>query len=278
MGLHMTSGVWGCWRDEKHRGSNPDYLISRLLRVDGDTAKALAQQYFKYIPRSDRPQRCINLRRETEYSAGIMEFKSYGEPLLDNIQNQFKQYLRARGYDPEPLISRYGLRFGFGGAYNDRLIVPVFASGLRTWAGRAIRQQEPIRYKMAPEQEMQCRPSDFLFDQDNLTGGELLLIQEGPFDAMKTWSALIPGVSATAVFGKIVTEAQVRLLEQIAPKYEVVAMRFDADATLKQRDLVNKLSWYIPNIRYLPPAAKDHGDMTLDEITAELQYFLGAQQ
>ncbi|KKM00724.1 hypothetical protein LCGC14_1801600, partial [marine sediment metagenome] len=41
MGIKLSNGIWGCWRNKAHRGSNLAYLLQSLLEISYTEAKRL---------------------------------------------------------------------------------------------------------------------------------------------------------------------------------------------------------------------------------------------
>jgi 5S rRNA maturation endonuclease (ribonuclease M5) len=144
--------------------------------------------------------------------------------------------------------------------------VPVYHDRqLWSWTARGISNQE-IRFLSAGKGITDNKINDFLFDSDQLTGGDKLMITEGPLDAVKVSNAIIPKVSATSLFGKVLQPAQMKRLLEVAPLYKEVVIALDQDALKDSLAMKEKLSWYLDKISILIPSEKDWGMMPLQKI------------
>src|SRR6185312_1712096 len=86
--------------------------------------------------------------------------------------------------------------------------------------------------------------TDCLLGLPNLfKGGRVLILAEGPFDAMRL--SLFAGnyaMRATCVFGKAISTAQVELLARLRPLYRDMVLLLDPDAALDAMSLQTKLA------------------------------------
>src|ERR1700733_8374693 len=252
MGLDLESPAWGCWKDDRHRGYNPGRLIQKLTNCSDEASDLLCQAYFDTHIRPDKARHLLNIQPVIR----PREFYEFGE-LDPTLDRPFIKYLKRRNLDPHYVIPRFKLHLSLSGAFAYRLILPVVHEGnWYTWIGRTIGDNLP-KYKAAPDSLNGTRPSDYLFDYENLNGGKVLVVNEGYFDAMSVTGALIAGVDSTALAGKVVTERQTRLLSALSPAYEFVVWCLDPDAYATMIRHVNQLSVHIPNIR---PLRLDDGD------------------
>jgi len=271
LGLSLTTSLYGCWRDPQHRGKHPARLIASLLGISRDEAMRLTRQYF-------------NLDLELLGKRGKIEFDIDVKPAekpptfctftgKDQLENQFVNYLKRRGFDPKWVINRYGLQWSIGGQFSYRIIIPIlFGNQWMTWAARTISDNVNPKYKMASEKEgVIVKPSDFLHDFQNLRGGKLLVLCEGAFDSFKVTAASIPGVSATCLFGKNITEKQKSMLMDLSKQYDSIALAYDPDALKQAIPSLANLKWYIPNLTFIHPSGKDFGAMDADAIRRDLR-------
>lgn len=268
MGVSTTSSKYGCWKDESHRGIAPARLIKELLGCSWDAAKTIATKYFRWQHAEvKQPERQIKSVRPPEL---LMPFGT--DP---RMEEQYISYLNSRGYDATQLIHRYQLRYGYGGPFAYRIIIPIiFEKDWYCWLGRSISPNVELRYKASDSKDgCTARPDDFLFDYDNLTGGKYLIVTEGVFDAMKIQSAFIPGVQATSLFGQNISAKQIAHLIRLAPKYEQILIGLDKDAYSHSMTIQSRLSWYIGNVGMITPEGKDWGDMSYKAIKEGIRVY-----
>lgn len=266
MGLHLESSRWSCWRNDQHRGINPVRLIEALLTVTREQAAVLSRSYFGrgIVPVKSSPDTPVR-----SLEGPRAEFHRFTGGQLH--ERQFGAYLAHRGYDLNFITQRYDLRWAITGEYRYRVIIPIIADGRwRTYTARTIGDTTP-RYLTCKESEAGCRPTDFLFDQDNLLGGELLEIVEGAFDAMKVKQCLIPGVDSTALSGKVLSNEQLSLIARKALQYRLVRITLDKAEFATSIGLVNRLSYYAPNVVAGVPPEKDYGSMDVVALKEHIQ-------
>lgn len=283
MGLHLQSGRWGCWRNKRqHSGRHPKRLIAKLLSVSDDTAEEIAKRYFSandlYNNSPDALNFDISLSQTGSVSPRGIEpppeffaFGQYAEDLMNRLQQPFLAYIKDRGYDPNWVCRRYDLRWCVTGAFAHRIIIPIKKNLVwHTYTGRSINPNNKLRYMTA--EETVASPSDFLFDEDNLgyKANRILMVLEGPFDAMKAAQAHIPGLSTTAIFTKTVSDTQLATLMKYHRNFDSTVIAFDRDALPDALQLVSQLRWYIPNVMHFIPDEKDVGAMTTAQIKKQV--------
>jgi hypothetical protein len=266
LGLSLKSSVFGCWRDPSHSGRHPAKLIAALLNVSQEEANILTRQYFKLSLKD------LGKGKEGTATGVVRPSTFFDFTFKDRLENQFLNYLEGRGVDSRWAVQRYGMKYCVAGQYAHRIIVPLTINDKWvTWTARGIGDQNP-KYKMpgiADGAKMQ--PSDMFFDADNLRGGRLLLITEGVFDSIKINSVMMPGIHATCLFGKNITDKQVSKLMELCNVYEHIGVALDADAQKQAVSMVNRLKWYVHNLCLVRPSAKDFGEMKVGEIRRSVE-------
>lgn len=267
MGLSIDDSKYGCWRDEEHRGIAPARVVREMLDISWDEAKDLCNQYFNWnYNNKPKPKRALVSFTPPE---AFLKFDG-----TDPMEKQFVRYLEKRGYSVNQLSRRYDIRWCYYGRYAYRVIIPIrLENEWYTWVARIIREGTGQQKYMTPsydKDKVAGVTTDFLFDYDNLKGGDILMVCEGAFDAMKIQSAYIPGVSATCLFGQILSNKQLIQLTQVAPRYKKVILALDKDAYKHVLSIKKKAEWYLPGLGYLPPSKKDWGEMSADEIKKDI--------
>lgn len=272
MGLRTDVLTWGCFKGGKAHGSKKSAvrLIMALLNCPFEVALNISRHYFEWTQSS-------NLNPEMFEKAGglspcvvpqnFLQFTTYVDDKIMQIQNQHLQYLQQRGLDPNFVCPRFDLRWGYKGRYNNRIIVPVKLDQNHwlTWAARDIGTSS-LRYKNAEyPKEAKHAPSDFFFDIHNLTGGRTLILTEGPFDAMKIVQAMVPDVHGSAIFRLGMTDGQLAILSDLSELYESIYLCYDGNLHLKTLRDAAKAAWHVPNLKPLLIPFKDFGSISIEE-------------
>jgi hypothetical protein len=265
LGLNLDGPSYGCWRDTSHRGHGPARLIKELLLCSLEEAKLIARNYFTNLAFTE-----TKALSERQAIQPLTDFYKFGSKHI--LEGQFSQYLRDRGFDPSYICPRFDLRWCIRNKhYAYRVICPIIQHNQwYGWTARTIASTEPKRYLAAKEPECPNSITDFLFDWDNLKGGKSLIIAEGVFDAMAIIRCMLPGISATCLFGKTVSIRQRSLLTKVANNYERVLISLDPDAVKDTLKLQSQLSWYIPNLATLMPLKKDYGSVSRADLKGYL--------
>lgn len=267
LGIALEREVWGCHRNAEHRGKSPLKLIQALLGCSHTQAKLVIAQYG-----ASDPEALIGF--ETPEQAPVKppealklptEFK--GIPAA----GRFWDYLKNRGFDvPQLVAETYDLKCCTSGRWKDRIIIPVYQNNtLVAWTARALTNPVLAPRYLSTSEVIKT----VVFNSDNLKGGSLLFITEGPFDAMKVdYCGYKRHASATAVFGTSITMDQISILRGIMPRYEKVILLLDADATETTFNMTDWLPGAI--IGSLPDGAKDPGQLSKAQVNTLISQFL----
>lgn len=287
MGLNLETGWWSCWRNRaQHSGKSPVRLLMKLLRVPYGRAREIAGLGADYIDpegfdalaarlmgrgEEARPEqiqrRFLDLDQERDFSA--ISSRS-------SLTGKFWDYLHyERGFngasdlgeDVDVLCKQYRLRAGTSGRLKDRIVLPYFMDReLVTWSGRAIAASK-YRYLDLEVEESILPPKETLFNHDAIyRGGKVLVVVEGPFDALKLDFYGKPwGVRSVALSTNSMTEAQGFLLQGAETHFERTIFMHDTE---KATDVVHsmRLKQQLAFMRHLsispvPYGAKDAGEL-----------------
>lgn len=268
MVLRPFGNYWSCWRDREHRGGNPAKLVQALLGCSfsqayditaGSTGPAITENL------DDQIEEALQRRSVSKSDSPIdlyPEWPASFRPFTDGYAARpFLEYLSKRGFHkltrkPEILTSRYDLHYCVTGSFKGRIIFPVIQAGkLISWTGRSIYQASTKihRYKSLTTDRQKAREmgldpaaaplNNALLWQDSLDGGEILVIVEGPFDALRVrYLGEHDGIHATCLFTSMPTNSQVSLIRGLAPKYRRIIILLDSDARVKAERLRQQLS------------------------------------
>lgn len=264
MGLELGSSKWACWKNARHRGRNAAFLIVALTGCSPETANELAglqvaaatdELRAKFAALDDRPASetsklssysipdCFPLRPGSRRGAG------------------FLRYLERRGL-PAAAVERYGLLAADRGEFRGRVVLPISVGGRTVGAtGRAVRKRDR-RYHTLPSGV----GSRALLLEQLATGGRLLIVGEGPYDAMTLdWAAHTGGLPAHAVAlgGLALTVSKRLVLDRLSRRYDRIVLLLDATALQRALELQRELAGDVV-VGQLPDGFGDAGDLDVD--------------
>lgn len=271
LGLSLTNGFWGCFRNERHRGRNPTRLIQALLGCSRFQAEAIAG--FNKAPPLDDFDKVIASLTETvttEEKIDHIVFPPNVKTLVDKGMGRlFIDYLVSRDYtrdEAKHLCEIYWMMYATVGTFASRIIIPIeMPQGLVTWTGRDITGTSDARYKTLSKEESVFSIKHTLFGFKSLmedVDSETVIVCEGPFDAIRIDFFGYPfGIRATCLFGLQATDSQVNLLSQLASRYKNRYIALDAGAGALQLALQSKLDWLDYKSLTIPEPYKDPGEL-----------------
>lgn len=288
MGLSLSGRGWGCWKNSAHRGRSPARLVAALLGVSHSEAARIAGVKSPAGVSDDQMGTMLsNLigSSSNEPPAELVMPEEFSNRWESRVARPFVEYLAKRGFSLEGiswLTKHYDLRFALYGAYRYRIIVPIVDSTgrLYSWTARAVNEDAPNKYKTLSVRGESPPialgpPTEVLLDLPHLfEGGDVLVVAEGPFDAMNlAWCARDLEVRATCLFGKVVSSTQLGLLAQLRPLYRRVFVMLDPDATVDLIQISSALksvgvdTWFLTG-------DNDPGEMSAELIREQLKLML----
>lgn len=293
LGIELSKGWFGCWRDSDHRGKNVARLVQALIGCSWSQAITIAGQSPNRLSGFDAwaqtAFRAPTKQSRLDCCAGIVlpkEFKALSPTIQSSIQNPYLQYLASRGFGPEDLdevCTYYNLYYCPSGKWRGRIIIPIYYKGmLVSWTGRSIFKSEKIRYKTLSANPNTANDNgdpcsgitanhllldyDFLMQNGSKTNKTRLFICEGPFDAIKLDTlGHRYNIRATCLFTLAPTQEQLALLADLAPYYEYHIL-LDRAAYHNALGLQSKLSVFHPVVDILPAGYDDPGELDLDGV------------
>lgn len=282
LGINLDSGWYSCWRHKQgHSGKSPVRLIMMLLKVsygkarelaglgddyvDPDGFDAMAARLMGRIVPPSRPTRA----REVELDRHFI-------PITDAPRTRrWWNYLYGRGFAGNHigrLCDQYGLMAARDGSFAMRLIIPYLLDGmLVTWTGRAIAASS-IRYKDLSIEQSAVPVKELLYNHDAvLEGGKILVLVEGPFDALKVDFYGAPyGVRAVAMSTNSMTGSQMFDLEAASGQFDHVVAMLDnkTDFGLVDSMRVKQNLSFLDNllIKRVPFDRPDPGELSPGEV------------
>lgn len=270
LGIRISDGAWGCWRNSSHRGRRPHRLLNALLgwtwaEVDAWLESPIDRSLLDDVSALfGKPESLKRERKVIDWPPEIL-------PLHGGIGPRWAYgYLRKRGFDDPPAVAEaYGLRYALRGPQAHRVVFPVVdeSNRLLTYTGRAVSSCAFLRYVTAPasmsEPIRNCvlNLNDLLFN-----AGRVLVITEGPFDAVKLdWYGRRYGVRATCIFGSSCSARQASIIRVLGECYERIFSSLDAE------NVAGTLSFMesVPDVLVRPvmvPGASDWGELSKNDV------------
>lgn len=277
MGVALEIEAWGCWRGISHKGKKPEGLIKALLGCSYNQAKLVAQQYSAADP-ENLDEAIASLEggsaapvghdkgRKLQYRKAFRPIKRRGST------RRFYEYLSHRGFDDtDLLIEMYDLKCATTGTYKDRVIIPIIQNGkLVSWTSRAIGKSENAPRYLALSEDDGGLVNVFhtLWNWDELMeGGDVLIVAEGPFDAMKLdYYAVELNSCATCTFGTSMSKEQAMMIAEASKRFKRTVLIYDEGATEAIFHAQSLLGHTDVEIGFLPEGVEDPGDMTKKQV------------
>jgi hypothetical protein len=296
MGLSLETGWWSCWRNRKqHSGKSPLRLLMQLLKVPYGVARELAGLGADYVDPEGFDAMAAKLlrigsreddarptRRKLTLDADFRIIEEQGR-----TRPHFNYLVDTRGFyveDVERLGAEYGICAGVSGDFAGRVVMPYYQDGdLVTWTARAV-GRSAIRYRDLELESSILPPKMTLYNHDSITaGGVVLVLQEGPFDALKVdcygkaW-----GVRSVALSTNSIQDEQVYLLQAAASTFEHVVVMMDNKDKLDITDSLRMRAELalLPSlsISAVPFGVKDGGDLTPKQVKQWAQQITGEKK
>ena len=186
-----------------------------------------------------------------------------GPPQLAHIQ-----YLKKRGFNPEEIISLWGLR-GTDWKSNDipwRLFIPIVHRGNTvSWTSRAIGKDVRPKYYSAAEVNENIPHKSLLYGMDFVR--DTCIVVEGPTDV---WNI---GPGAVGTFGLSYCPAQVSAISKVPNRY--IAFDNSIQAQKVARKLSRDLSIFTGNTYLMEIDADDPGSASRSEVQKVREFCFG---
>ena len=185
------------------------------------------------------------------------------------------RYLRERGFDPADLAKNWDVAWRVeGSALSDeyRLIIPIYtgtpdAKVLAGWQARyydmrTFGPKPPDKYTPKYMTSPGLRKAQVLFNGWRMSTAHLVVICEGPFDAMRV------GAGAVAILGSDISARQESMvIDNWTARKAPIAVMLDNDMDAKAEKLTRRLvEKGCLAVRVNAPGGKDPGDCTREEL------------
>ena len=214
-GFDINNPRFYCWRCGSHSYYD---AVSKILNISISETKGLFKSY-NFISDKKTPVRIAK--------AEHLDLPGY------RLDENEKEYLRSRGFDPEYLQNKFHIRGGgICGEWSYRILIPIYYNHiLVSWTGRSILDKQAIkdleipRYKNLAIEQSVINPKEIFFNLDNCNGKEVILV-EGPMDVLKM------GDDTICSLGTSVTREQELFLRN---KFDKVFIAFDNESAAQDK-------------------------------------------
>ena len=214
-GFDINSPRFYCWRCGSHSYYD---AVSKILNISISETKKLFESY-SFISNKKAPVRIAK--------AEHLDLPGY------RLDENEKEYLRSRGFDPEYLQNKFHIRGGgICGEWSYRILIPIYYNHvLVSWTGRSILDKQTIkdleipRYKNLAIEQSVINPKEIFFNLDNCNGKEVILV-EGPMDVLRMADDTICSL------GTSVTREQELFLKN---KFDKVYIAFDNEPAAQDK-------------------------------------------
>lgn len=242
-----------CWKCDKH-GS-----IYRLLKFIGITLEFDDVEYL-YDEAPSLFDELIDIAEEDTTAVELPE--DCIQLTKDSTSYACKgaiAYILKRGLTLDD-IERYNLHFCVSGRYANRIIIPSYnqSGALTFFSGRSIFPNVE-RKSLNPDKALiGTGKSDILHNIQHNMDKDTVIINEGQFDAMTT--------DGVCLFGKVLSEAQLRLLINLDAKQFIIML--DGDALCAAYAIAERLHPYRKVLICKLPTDKDPNVVGKDRLTS----------
>lgn len=214
-GFYQLNPHFYCWRCGSH--SHYD-AVAKVLNVSISQVKELFNTY-NYISKEKAPVRVARGQN--------LELPGY------QLDDNEKEYLSGRGFDPDYLQSKFHIRGGGTiGEWSYRILIPIYYHDvLVSWTGRSIlskdyqKEHKIPRYKNLSIEQSVINPKEIFFNLDNCDKDKVILV-EGPFDVLKM------GDDTICSLGTSVTREQELFLKN---HFKKVFIAFDNEPAAQEK-------------------------------------------
>lgn len=203
-GINQDNGNYSCW---KCGFDDMALYIQHAAGVNFQEALGIKRRYYS--------------QHRTEYRLGKEQAVSQIEMPGDKLQSIHEYYLTGRGFDPDFLVQKYGIKgTGITGYWRYRIIIPIFHRGqMVSYTGRDITDRQEERYLTLSKKESIVNPKHVLYGLENCQNKSRVCVVEGCTDVWRM------GDGFCATMGTALTEQQISLLLS----YRHIILMFDPE-------------------------------------------------
>ena len=254
MGINLKRGVWGCWRDGRHRGGNFVYLAHILTGLKYSEVSRMFEINYYQEDLSWQWNEAIQFLygsadmtiKKVQHIRSLLFPKEFRKINNIGITSRFYNYIYGRGFKKHHtarVINDYDLKGCLIGDYKNRIIIPVYLeSKLVSWTARHI-GDSVLRYKSISNERAAYPIKSSLYNYDKaISGGDILFIVEGPFDVLKIDYFGIPYLCrAVGLFNMNIDGDQLYWLSNLASLFKYCVVLLDRGELGNSLGLYNEL-------------------------------------
>lgn len=267
---HVSTGWLGCECPYCGHGSGKFHLGLRVDRPVASCYKCGTHRYGDTLAEltglpAAQVLRLLDFRsdftRTPTRPTGKLKLPSHLGPL----KPVHRRYLAQRGFDPEEIVSRWGVQgIGLHPRLGWHLFIPITLHGETvSWTTRSLSAQGK-RYVTASTSEEKLPAKSLLYGIDHIE--HIAIIVEGPTDVWRI------GPGAVATLGVQYTPSQVARLAQIPSR--VICYDCEPQAQRQARKLADELSLFPGCTHVVELEAEDPGSASEREIRQLRRKFL----
>lgn len=305
LGINLRTGYYGCWRSKAHRSKD---ILTLLYKLTGESKNVLREVILgtTLVANNDVFSRIASGKFYTPVEVSLKDAPTLTMPSKYKViksvgaTKRFWDYLQqTRKFGDKytsKVVSRYKLLACLTGAFKDRIIMPIFMDRkLVCWTSRSIHKEAQVRYMSLPDKEpevagyldiagecglatVNVKSTLYNYDLCN-KGGKLLLVVEGPLDAMKIdcvgWRH---GVRCVGMFNTAASQEQVFLLKDLSRLYSRVLVILDPGFVVDAVDAASKIGKNTVAVAFeslpVPKYAEDLGSLKMMDAIKLVEYLL----
>lgn len=247
LGINPAKGVWACWRDHSHRGRGYVRLVRQLLGCSTREARHIVESQLTVVA-PDASDLAAVASGEMFNREDDMEGETRPDYLSKDLPDEFRQlwkvcraarpylnYLANRGLVPAGRVAeQYKLHYAIRGRWQGRVIFTFEGDGrIIGWTGRTLGTEGPRYLNSSGSNAL---PLIYNYEGALSSGGTILYIVEGPFDALKVDYCSKRNIRAVALTG-LHALGSIRVESWLAPiidEFEKVRVLLDNSAWAQQ--------------------------------------------
>jgi len=279
-GVNIQDLTWHCWVCDikpssiENKEGQSNWSFYKLLReIDQFKGKHLSKIIQPFIlGGTNTHARPLNpfAANPGQEKPGKLTLPQY---LLDDLPLPHRNYLIKRGFDPDLLIKKFGLKavYNIGDdKYRFRIIAPVIINRkpVSFVAAATIRKDGIIPYLNCTPEEAEIPINRCLYNYDSIK--DTAVIVEGISDVWRMGDGFV------ATFRKGMTLEQIDLLRMKKPKR--VLVMYDSDAINQAKALAEKLCGLFPDVGIYELFEGDPGGLTVEEAIELRQEIFGSHR
>lgn len=260
LGFNTTSNVFNCWRCGRHSFKK---TLKGITNITDQEIKKILAKYSSTMShfKREKPKKKMQvlIRREAKWPKGT-----------GILRIMHKEYLINRGFNPNKLITDWGIRGTYTyGDYKYRIIAPIMLQGkMVSFQGRDVTNLSSLKYKACRKKDEAIHHKNIMYGMDHVPKDQKrIIVVEGIFDVWRLGKG-----NAVCSFGIVHRPPQLAMLYEFG--FKEVFLLFDPEyQAQKQADKITAtlanmgVETFIVN----GPVNKDPGEYSSEEVNELLE-------